>query len=169
MKRTGPWSADETAAFLRESTAPVRLACRTPRDELWMLSLWYEWESGTDDAGGGPDDAERGPELRCATGADADVVGFLREHDDVAFEVSTNRPPYRGVRGRGRATIEPDEGKALLRRLLERYLGGTDSALAATLLDADREEVRIRIAPTRLHSWDYSDRMRDVSGDDADG
>jgi nitroimidazol reductase NimA-like FMN-containing flavoprotein (pyridoxamine 5'-phosphate oxidase superfamily) len=155
VRRTGPWSADETATFLRESTVPVRLACRTPADRLWMLSLWYEWVEGDD-----------GPELCCATSASADVVGFLRANDDVAFEVSTNDPPYRGVRGRGTATIEPDEEKTLLRTLLERYLGGTENELATFLLDADREEVRIRVTPARLHSWDYTDRMRDVSGSD---
>ena len=112
-----------------------------------MLSLWYLWE----------DDA-----LWCATGADADVVRHLGADDEVAFEVSTNDPPYRGVRGRGRATIEPDEEKTLLGRLLERYLGGTDSALAERLLDPARDEVRIRIDPVRVHSWDYSGRMGDA-------
>ena len=49
-----------------------------------------------------------------------------------------------------------------------RYLGGTDSALARRLLDADREEVRIRLDPTRAHTWDYSERMRDaVAGTEA--
>ncbi|SFR51411.1 pyridoxamine 5'-phosphate oxidase family protein [Halogeometricum limi] len=157
MKRTGPWSAADANEFLRESTVPVRLACRTPKDDLWMLSLWYVWVDG--DA-----DGER-PELCCATGANADVVRFLRANDDVAFEVSTNDPPYRGVRGRGTATIEPDDEKALLRTLLERYLGGTDNELGGFLLSDDREEVRIRITPTRLHSWDYSERMRDVGAE----
>ncbi|QIB75823.1 pyridoxamine 5'-phosphate oxidase family protein [Halogeometricum borinquense] len=156
MKRTGHWPADEAETFLRESTVPVRLACRTPNDDLWMLSLWYEWVGGEDR-----------PELCCATSAAADVVRFLRANDDVAFEISTNDPPYRGVRGRGTASIEPDEEKTLLRSLLERYLGGTENELGSFLLDDDREEVRIRITPTRLHSWDYSGRMRDVVADDA--
>jgi nitroimidazol reductase NimA-like FMN-containing flavoprotein (pyridoxamine 5'-phosphate oxidase superfamily) len=111
-----------------------------------MLSLWYLWE----------DDA-----LWCATGADADVVRYLRANDEVAFEVSTNDPPYRGVRGRGHASIDVDEEKTLLRRLLQRYLGGTDSTLARRLLAPERDEVRIRVDPARLHSWDYSDRMQD--------
>jgi nitroimidazol reductase NimA-like FMN-containing flavoprotein (pyridoxamine 5'-phosphate oxidase superfamily) len=151
MRRTGPWSNEEAATFLESATVPVRLACRTPDGGLWMLSLWYEWVGGDE------------PELCCATGADADVVRYLRANDEVAFEVSTNDPPYRGVRGRGTATIEPDEGKALLRSLLERYLGGTDNELGAFLLDDEREEVRIRISPERLHSWDFTDRMRDVT------
>ena len=145
MKLTGPWGRPEVDDFFT-TTVPIRLSCRTPADQLWMLSLWYLWE----------DDA-----LWCATGADADVVRYLEHRDEVAFEVSTNDPPYRGVRGRGHATLDEDADKQLLRRLLDRYLGGTDSALAERLLAPERDERRIRIDPVRLHSWDYSGRMSD--------
>lgn len=57
--------------------------------------------------------------------------------------------------------MTPDEGKELLRSLLERYLGGTETRLAESLLDPAREEVRLRIEPDRLVSWDYSARMSD--------
>ncbi|WP_049967460.1 pyridoxamine 5'-phosphate oxidase family protein [Haloferax prahovense] len=144
---TGPWSRDRVDDFLADATVPIRLSCRTPTDDLWMLSLWYEW------------DAEA-TELRCATAADADVVRFLHAHDDVAFEISTNDPPYRGVRGRGTATVEPDAEKTVLRRLIVRYLGGTDSELAERLLSPERDEVMIRIRPERVHTWDYAARMR---------
>jgi nitroimidazol reductase NimA-like FMN-containing flavoprotein (pyridoxamine 5'-phosphate oxidase superfamily) len=149
VDRRGPWSPDEIELFLAEATVPIRLACNAPSGSPWMLSLWYRFE----------DDA-----FHCATKADADVVELLDGDDRVALEVSTNGPPYRGVRGRGRATVTPDEGKALLRDLLERYLGGTDSPLADQLLDPDREEVRIRIDPDRLVSWDYSTRMGGGAG-----
>ncbi|QCC46558.1 pyridoxamine 5'-phosphate oxidase family protein [Halobellus limi] len=184
MHVTGPWSAEEAGAFLDATRVPVRLGCHTPSDHLWMLSLWFEWVEGDEaNAGAAPTDAgtasaevERGtsasdaatPELRCATGADAAVVEYLRNDPEVAFEVSTNEPPYKGVRGRGTASIEPDTDKRLLRSLFERYLGGTDNDLGDFLLDPDREEVRIRIRPERLHSWDFTERMADVSAVDAD-
>jgi nitroimidazol reductase NimA-like FMN-containing flavoprotein (pyridoxamine 5'-phosphate oxidase superfamily) len=145
VDRRGPWSPEETESFLAGTTVPIRLACNAPSGHPWMLSLWYRFEDGA---------------FHCATKADADLVDLLDGDDRVAFEVSTNEPPYRGVRGRGRATVTPDEDKALLRDLLERYLGGTDVPLGDRLLDPDREEVRIRIEPDRLVSWDYSGRMR---------
>lgn len=144
---SGAWDAGETQHFLESSTVPLRVACRTPNDEPWLLSLWYLYRDGA---------------LWCATGADADVVRYLRHDDGVAFEVSTDDPPYRGVRGNGTASIEPDSGKELLRELLERYLDGTDSTLARRLLSPDREEVRIRIDPARLYTWDFTERMADV-------
>jgi nitroimidazol reductase NimA-like FMN-containing flavoprotein (pyridoxamine 5'-phosphate oxidase superfamily) len=147
---TGEWDRAEVAAFLTDATIPVRLACRTPADGLWMLSLWYRFDADEE-------------QLVCATSATADVVAYLREDDGVAFEVSTNDPPYCGVRGNGTATIEPDDDKAVLRSLLERYLDGTDSSLAERLLAPERDEVAIRIDPTRLYSWDFTERMQEVN------
>lgn len=145
---SGVWSKDEIVAFFDRTTVPLRLACNTPSGRLWMVSLWYVFEDDT---------------LRCATGANADIVGLLRNDSTVAFEISTNDPPYSGVRGNGTASVEPDPEKDLLRELLRRYLGGTDSRLARRLLSDDRTEVTIRIEPDRLHSWDFTQRMADAS------
>mgnify|MGYP000044190935 CR=1 FL=1 len=149
---TGEWDRAAVAAFLADARVPIRVACRTPGDGLWMLSLWYDFDP---DAG----------QFVCATAADADVVGYLRDDDGVAFEVSTNDPPYRGVRGRGSATVGPDDDKSTLRGLLDRYLGGTDSALARQLLDPERDEVVIRIDPARVYSWDFTERMDDATAE----
>jgi nitroimidazol reductase NimA-like FMN-containing flavoprotein (pyridoxamine 5'-phosphate oxidase superfamily) len=149
----GTWSAEQVESFLADARIPLRLACRTPNGGLWMLSLWFRYRDGA---------------FECATGADADIVGYLRADDGVAFEVSTNRPPYRGVRGRGRATIDPDPDKDVLGDLIDRYLGGRESTLARRLLAPEREEVAIRIDPEKLYSWDFTERMRGATRD-ADG
>jgi nitroimidazol reductase NimA-like FMN-containing flavoprotein (pyridoxamine 5'-phosphate oxidase superfamily) len=143
---TGAWSEAEAEAYLADRTIPIRLACHTSGG-LWMLSLWYRYADGA---------------FHCATGADADIVEHLRSNASVAFEISDNEPPYKGVRGCGAATIEPDEEKELLETLLVRYFDGTDSELAKTLLGADREEVHIRIEPSKLYTWDFSERMADI-------
>lgn len=148
----GVWTEEDVEDFLRETTVPIRLATHRPDETLWVVTLWYRYRDGA---------------LECATQANADVVGFLRRDSSVAFDVSTNRVPYRGIRGNGTATVSADGGTAVLRDLVERYLGGTDSSLARWLLSDDREEVRIRIEPDVVYSWDYSDRMRDVATDDS--
>ena len=147
----GAWDEPAVATFLEETTVPVRLATHRPDESLWMVALWFRYRDGA---------------LECATGADADVVKYLRNNAEVAFDISTNEPPYRGVRGNGSATLSPDRDKAVLRALVERYLGGTDSSLAARLLDDDRDEVRIRIHPRSVYSWDYTERMRDAVATD---
>lgn len=148
---TGAWDREETEAFLRDQTVPLRLSCRTQGDDLWMLSLWYDYR----------DDA-----LWCATSANATVVDYLAHDDQVAFEISTNQPPYKGVRGNGTASVDPDPEKELLTALLERYLDGTDSPLAKQLLSPDRDEVRIRIDLARVYTWDFSQRMAESVPED---
>lgn len=161
MHVRGSLSRSTITAFLEETTVPIRVACRTPRDDLWMCSLWYRLERP--DGDGTDDDATDHDEwrLECATSAAADVVSFLEGDPGVAFEVSTNDPPYAGVRGRGSATIEPDPEKETLRALLERYLDGTESKLARNLLRDERDEVRITIEPAVVYGWDFAGRMRD--------
>ncbi len=149
---TGDLSREEVAAFLDEATVPLRLACHTNDGNPWIVTLWYVHRDG---------------ELYCATSADSQVVKFLRSDSAIAFDVSTNDPPYRGVRGHGNATVKEDEDKTLLRELAQRYLGGTDSPLARRLLSPDREEVRVRVSPERLYGWDYTERMRGASGEGA--
>jgi len=68
-----------------------------------------------------------------------------------------------GVRGSGTATVGTDGATGVLRDLLERYLGGTDSELARWLLREEREEATVRIDPVRLYTWDFTPRMTDLS------
>ncbi|SFC74401.1 hypothetical protein SAMN05444422_11924 [Halobiforma haloterrestris] len=159
----GTLTREELADFLEERDIPVRIACRTPSGHLWMLSLWYRFLHADEDSDPWL--------LECSTAADSTVVDYLTATDDgsatdpeaeVAFEISTNRPPYRGVRGRGTASVAPDPEKETLRDLLEQYLGGTDSQLARTLLREERDEVTIAIEPAVVYGWDYSDRMGDA-------
>ncbi len=148
---SGSWSESEVTAFLEETTVPIRLATHRPDGSLWLVALWYRYRDGV---------------IECATGANADLVRFLRHDPSVAFDVSTNRVPYRGVRGNGTATISADDDKTVLRALLDRYLSGTESPLAEWLLSDEREEVCIRIEPRKIYSWDYSDRMGEGATDD---
>lgn len=143
-KFRGVWDAAEVESFLREAKIPIRIATHRPDGSPWVVTLWFRYRNDT---------------FECATAASAALVTFLRREPEVAFDVSTNEIPYRGIRGNGTATISSDENKVLLQSLLERYLGSTKSSLADRLLRDDRDEVRIRIDPAMIYSWDYSDRM----------
>lgn len=144
---SGAWTADEVKSFLQEVTIPIRIATRRSDGSLWPVTVWYRYRDGA---------------FECATQATADLVGILRNDPAVGIDVSTNNVPYSGVRGTGTATISLD-GKDLLRDLVQRYLGGTDSQLAKWLLSDEREEVLIRIDPDEIYSWDYSTRMGDIN------
>lgn len=143
----GAWTQTQLETFLETSLVPIRLGCHHPRGGLWMVSLWYQYQNGC---------------FRCATSRGAALETFLRRNESVCFEVSTNTPPYMGVRGKGTATLEPDENKERLRALITRYFGDTDSSLGATLLAEGREELAITVEPEKLYTWDFTERMADA-------
>lgn len=142
---TGPYSREQVERYLRETVIPVRLACLGSTGSPIVLSLWFLYRDGA---------------LWCASRPTAHVVRNLERDPRCSFEVARDAPPYRGVRGQGRASVRRREGGALLGELLDRYLGGRDSPLARRLLAGAADEVAIRVGPTRLASWDYSERMR---------
>lgn len=139
------WSPATRTTFLRQMRIPLRLAVVTSGGWPLVMSLWYLYEN------------ER---LYCATQRTAKIVAHLRRDPRCAFEVAGDQPPYRGVRGRGKALISPTGGTEMLTRLLERYLGGTSSALAKRLLAHSADEVVIEIEPVAVTTWDYTTRMR---------
>jgi nitroimidazol reductase NimA-like FMN-containing flavoprotein (pyridoxamine 5'-phosphate oxidase superfamily) len=141
---TGPWNTSQIERYLRETVVPVRLACIAARGWPLVLSLWFEYDEGV---------------LWCATHSGSRLGAHLRNDDRVAFEVSPNEPPYRGVRGRGRVTLDAARGEEVLRRLLRRYLGGEGSDLARWLLSRADEELAVRIEPSSIFTWDYTRRM----------
>lgn len=143
IPHSGPWAVEEIERYLIDSVIPVRLATIGSTGPL-VQSLWYLYD----------DDA-----LWCATQSDAVIVRRLRADSRCGFEVAADVPPYRGVRGRGRATIEADSAAAVLPRLIERYLGSQPSSLGTWLMSRLDTEVAIRICDLTVTSWDYSGRM----------
>jgi hypothetical protein len=83
------------------------------------------------------------------------------ENAEVAFDVSTNDIPYRGVRGRGFARCSVASDKSALEGLLKRYVG-TDNDLAEWLLNRAGDEAVIPIEVAWLTSWDFSGRMNGI-------
>ncbi len=144
MRIRGPWSRDRVAKHLEEACIPLRLGVTSASGGPVVLSLWYLHRDGA---------------LWCATPAKAQVVRLIERDPRCGFEVAADAPPYRGVRGRGRASLHPDAGDPVLRALLHRYRGGLDEPLARTLLARDGPEMAIRIDPERLFTWDFSGRM----------
>lgn len=147
IDRTGPWTPSRVREFLAEARIPMRLAANTPSGFPVVLSLWFL-----------PEDDE----LLAAVHRNARIAKRLQMDPRCAFEIAPNDPPYRGVRGQAIAGLESKGATELLKRLLDRYLGSTDSRLGRFLLARADEELVIRLRPTRITSWDYSRRMDDA-------
>jgi hypothetical protein len=125
----------------------MRLAANTDSGFPVVLSLWFLPE---------------GDDLLAAVHEDARIAMRLREDPRCAFEIAPNEPPYYGVRGQAMAELQRERARELLERLLRRYLGSTDSNLGRFLLGRADEELVVRLRPSWLGSWDYSDRMDDA-------
>lgn len=148
MRHSGSWSEDEAERFLEASRIPLRVAVQSPSGHPWLTSLWYLVEDG---------------KLWCATQQGAFICKLLTGDPRCGFEVSVESPPYRGVRGSAHAVFHPRRGEEVLRRLIDRYLGDDRSALARQLLAKAHDEVAIELDPRKVVSWDYTQRMKDVS------
>lgn len=137
-------SLEDYQKFLDETIIPLRLASKTESGWPINLSLWFLYE----------DDA-----LYCATPSTAKIVRHLENDARCAYEIASDLPPYCGIRGQAEAEILPQLGGKILERLLHRYLGGTDNTLARSLIKNRSSEVAIRLEPTTVHTWDFTDRM----------
>lgn len=148
--RSGPWSAAQAEAFLVDAVIPVRLASIRVDDQgrPWPVvqSLWFAYRDGS---------------LWCATQQGSALAGRLRRDPAVGFEVSGDEPPYRGVRGTGRAELI-DDAEPVLRGLIDRY-GQQGTQLANWLLGRVEHEVAIKVTTLQVSTWDYSSRMSPVA------
>ncbi len=143
-RHSGSIPRERLVELLDVEVLPLRLACVAPSGWPLVVALWF---------------VRRGEELVCATQESSSLVRALRHDPRAAFEVSVERPPYRGVRGRAEVRIEPDAGLEVLRALLVRYLGADDGPFARRLLARETPEVVLRLDPVEVSGWDYARRM----------
>ena len=140
---SGPWHRSQIEAFLDETVIPIRIASAGRTSPL-VQSLWFFYD----------EDA-----LWCASQTESVLTRRLRANTRCGFEIAGDLPPYRGVRGTGRAELLPERAATVLRRLISRYLGDESSPLATWLMSRVDSEVAIRIGDLRVTSYDFTSRM----------
>ncbi len=147
MKLKGPWNAGAVERFLAESVIPARIGVLTTNGVPLVLSLWFMHRDGA---------------IWCACNKKARVIELLGKNPRCGFEIAAETPPYRGVRGQGRAELDAPGGAQMLNELLARYNIPMHSKLAQLLAKEAANEVAIRIVPEWVMSWDFSARMSDI-------
>ncbi len=143
----GAWTGAEVERFLLDSRVPLRLSFESRNGPI-IVPLWFAYRSSR---------------LISCSPEDSMLVRSLHASPVVAFDVSTNDLPYRGIRGRGRATCTATADNTQLEALLTRYVGNTEGRLAQWLLNRSGRESIIVIEPVWLTSWDFSERMQDLT------
>jgi len=141
--RSGPWSSSQITEYLQQTAIPIRVASIGTVGPL-VQSLWFTFDNAS---------------LWCCTQQDSVLANRLARDPRVGFEIASDLPPYRGVRGRGIAELHTNAAAGLLPGLITRYLGTESSDLATWLLSRVDTEVAIEIRDLHLTSWDYTPRM----------
>jgi len=133
-------------SLLPDLIIPIRIAFIKPTGVPSVISLWYEQING---------------KIYCATQKTAKIVSYLQNNPCCGFELATDKPPYRGIRGEAVAKIT-DNGSEILEILIEKYLGDKESNLSNFLRRNSNTEVAIEITPEKFYNYDYSQRMKGV-------
>ncbi len=132
--------------FLNDMLIPIKLAVVKKTGYPVVLSLWYMYKDN---------------KLYCATRKGARVVKYIRQNNKCAFEIASERPPYKGLRGEGRLYVDKEKGPFILRQLIQKYLKDKESKLKSFLMKNIAKEVAIEIDVEKWYGFDYSSRMDD--------
>ena len=133
--------------LVNETKIPIRIACITLSGHPIVMSLWYTIIDG---------------KIYCATQKKAKIITHIKNNPTIGFEIAADNPPYRGMRGHGKAKVIEHMGKDILDILIDKYLGNKISTLSEFLRNNSENEVAIEISPEKLFTYDYSKRMKDV-------
>jgi nitroimidazol reductase NimA-like FMN-containing flavoprotein (pyridoxamine 5'-phosphate oxidase superfamily) len=124
---------------------PLRLACLTSSGWPMIVSLWFTFLNNR---------------FYCATQENAKIITYLKKDRRCAFDISTENPPYRGIRGQGKIKIHKDRSTEILEIVIQKYLQDKYNNLREYLLKNKENEVAIEIIPIKTFYWDYTDRMK---------
>jgi len=133
--------------FIPDSKIPIRIAFMKDVDVPAVISLWYVCNED---------------KIYCATQKTAKIVSYLQKNPVCGFEIAADKPPYKGMRGKGNARILNETGAYVLDLLIDKYLGEKESTLSKFLRNNSKTEVAIEITPQKIFHYDYSERMKDA-------
>ena len=83
----------------------------------------------------------------------------VRNRPTIYFSIDDENPPYKGVKGKGNATIVEDPNRIVpqAERISMKYLGTLDHPAAKEMIDRskNKEGVLVEISPMFFSTWDF--------------
>lgn len=139
---------NNTVELIEKLKVPLRLSLISSNGFPIIVSLWFRFAEN---------------QFQCITYKKSRLLKYIREGSKkCGFEISTNKIPYRGVRGYGEITLNRKDPSMVLLELFKRYKIHKNSKLYTRLMNRILEEVCLSIDPIKVFSWDFSTRMNDV-------
>lgn len=142
-----PMSAEGVIDFLTNSKLNLQLSTIDQKGDPNIHPVWFFFDSSMNS-------------FYIGTGRQSKKVANLRNHDTVYFCVDEPKPPYKGVRGKGKVTVHSDthHNVRIEEKILVKYMGGLESEGARMLMGMTKsgDAVIVEISPTYFSTWDYS-------------
>ncbi len=137
----------EVDRFL-ESKLNMQLATLDPQGYPNIQPAWFYHDKNSD-------------KLYTGTQKNIRKVNNIRRNPErIYFSIDDESFPYKGVKGRGKASISEDTtmNSAMMEKINLKYLGTLEHPLAKMLMDNARNgvEVIIEISPTFFSAWDFA-------------
>ena len=136
---------EEVEGFL-ESKLNLQLATIDEQGEPNIQPVWFYYY-------------KNGEKLMLTTSKSAKKTQNLRNKPTIYFSIDDESLPYKGVKGKGVATIVEDPNRTVPQGdvISMKYLGTLDHPIAKMISDRSKkgEVVVIEISPKFFSTWDY--------------
>ena len=136
---------EEVEGFL-ESKLNLQLATIDEQGEPNIQPVWFYYD-------------KNGEKLMITTSKSAKKTQNLRNKPTIYFSIDDESLPYKGVKGKGVATIVEDPYRTVPQGdvISMKYLGTLDHPIAKMISDRSKkgEVVVIEISPKFFSTWDY--------------
>ena len=136
---------DEIEKFL-DSKLNLQLATTDDQGEPNIQPVWFYYDKD-------------GEKLLITTSKLARKTQNLRNKPTIYFSIDDENPPYKGVKGKGIATLVEDPDKTVSQgdRISMKYLGTLDHPIAKMISEGSKngDNVVIEISPKFFSTWDY--------------
>jgi nitroimidazol reductase NimA-like FMN-containing flavoprotein (pyridoxamine 5'-phosphate oxidase superfamily) len=141
-----PLTLDEAKNFLTISRLNVHIGTIDAKGYPNIHPTWYYFDESSNN-------------IYFATSKHSKKIANLKGNPLVYFCIDDPNPPYKGVRGKGKARIiqHITDNISIVEKIMLKYLGSLDHQMARTLVELVRkgEEVVIEINPEYFSTWDY--------------
>jgi len=138
-------TSEEVERFL-ESKLNLQMATTDEQGEPNIQPVWFYYDNNRE-------------KLLIITSKLAKKTQNLRNKPAVYFSIDDENLPYKGVKGKGTATIVEDPNRTVSEgdRISMKYLGTLDHPIAKMITERSKkgEELVIEISPKFFSTWDY--------------
>ncbi len=145
-----PGMTKEEAQRFLESKLNLQIATIDEKGEPNIQPVWFYY------------DKDKG-KLLILTSKSSKKTQNLTNRPTIYFSVDDENPPYKGVKGKGNATVVEDPNTILnqAEKISMKYLGTLDHPVAKEMADRSKngEGVLVEITPKFFSTWDFGKRQ----------